>query len=342
MPGITIQTASSIHAVDPALWDELSTGHPFQSHRWYAYGERVMADCSPAYILAYHDANPVARAACWLVRNEPIPKMPGLFRKAAQMVLERWPLLVCRSPLSYTSGMVLSDETMRAEILSVLAGSAMDIARQNGASFVLFDYLSQANAVGWPRYLASMAAPNPGMKMENSWGSLDEYLAASRKKDRQHYKRVLREAENLGIEINRHSAVERLDEALVLIRSVEARHGALPNPWAAAMLQYMELAGGTFLTATIQGQLVGCGLLLEDNQAQMTSILGLAEGIPYVYFMLVYESLKIAFEHKVRLLRWGSGADDVKQRLGFTFEDNGHLSFTAVHPILQKMISWLS
>jgi len=73
----------------------------------------------------------------------------------------------------------------------------------------------------------------------------------------------------------------------------------------------------------------------------MTSVLGLAEGIPYVYFMLVYESLKMAFEHKVGLLRWGSGADEAKQRLGFTFEDNDHLAFTAVNPFLQKILHWI-
>jgi hypothetical protein len=107
------------------------------------------------------------------------------------------------------------------------------------------------------------------------------------------------------------------------------------------MLEHMQMVNGSFLAATIQGQLVGCGLLLEDNNSQMTSLLGRVEGIPYVYFMLVYESLKMAFEHKVLLLRWGSGADEVKQRLGFTSEDNGHMAFTAVNPFLQKILRWI-
>jgi hypothetical protein len=68
----------------------------------------------------------------------------------------------------------------------------------------------------------------------------------------------------------------------------------------------------------------------------------LAKDVPYVYFMLVYESLQMAFERRVRLLRWGSGAYDVKQRLGFSLEDNGSLVFTAVNPYLQKALQWLS
>jgi hypothetical protein len=42
------------------------------------------------------------------------------------------------------------------------------------------------------------------------------------------------------------------------------------------------------------------------------------------------------------LLRWGSGAYDVKQRLGFSLEDNDSLVFTAVNPYLQKALQWLS
>jgi predicted N-acyltransferase len=341
MQNISIKTASSIHEIDPVAWDQLSNGHPFQSHRWYVYGERVMTDCPPYYVLAYDGNHLVARASFWLVRNEPVPKMLGPFRKAAQMTFSHWPLLICRSPLSHTRGFVSSDEARQAEIIPAFAESALDIAKGHSASFILFDYLSKKNIHSWPQYFSVMSAPHPGMKMENNWKSLDEYLAAGSKKDRQHYKRVLREAEKLGLEINRHSRAGCIDEALPLIRNVENRYGAFPNPWAREMLEHMEMVNGSFLTATMKGQLVGCGLLLEDNKSQMTSVLGRAEGVPYVYFMLVYESLKIAFEHNVRLLRWGSGADEIKQRLGFSPEDNSYLSFAAVHPFLRKMLRWV-
>ena len=68
------------------------------------------------------------------------------------------------------------------------------------------------------------------------------------------------------------------------------------------------MADGTWLEAHIGESLVGCGLIFEDNGAQMTTGLGLAENEPYVYFLLVYASLEAAFEKRVRLLRWGTGA----------------------------------
>ncbi len=342
MSNLSIKTVSTIHEIDPAAWDHLSNGRPFQSHRWYVYGERVMADCPPLYLLAYDREYLVARASLWLVRNEPLPKMLGPMRKIAQPILTRWPLLICRSPLAYTSGLALPDNTMRTEILPLIAKAALDTANEHGGSFIVFDYLKKADTNGWPDFFSVMPTSDPGTMMENCWASMDEYFASGGKKDRQHYKRVLREAGKLGIQMHRHLQVKNIEQVLPLIRNVETNHGALPNPWARQMLEHMKIVGGSFLTATIGDQLVGCGLLLEDNNSQMTSILGLAEDIPYVYFTLVYESLKIAFEHNVRLLRWGSGAYDMKQRLGFSLEDNGSISFAAVNPFLQKVIRWLN
>ena len=340
MSNFSVKTAFSIHEIDASLWNQLSDGKPFQSHQWHVFGEQVMSDCPPIYLLAYADGTLIARASLWLIGNEPVPKMLGPMRSIAVAVLKRWPLLVCRSPLSYTTGLIIADDTKRPEVLSEFARAALIAAHQQRASFVIFDYLSKANSHDWPTHFSVMSTPDPGMNMENHWASMDEYMASGRKKDRQHYKRVLREADKLGIKIDRHVLAENIDEALTLIRNVERSHGALPNPWARQMLEQMEMVKGSFLTATIDKKLVGCGLLLEDNNSQMTSMLGLAEDIPYVYFMLLYESLKMAFEHKVRLLRWGSGAYEVKQRLGFSFEDNGSLAFTAVNPDLQKVLQW--
>ena len=63
MFNLSIKTASSIHEIDPKAWDHLSDGRPFQSYRWYAYGECVMRDCPPVYLLAYNGDELIARAA---------------------------------------------------------------------------------------------------------------------------------------------------------------------------------------------------------------------------------------------------------------------------------------
>lgn len=339
---LSVKTTSSIHEIDADLWNQLSAGKPFQSHQWYAFGEQVMSDCLPFYLLAYDGSTLVARASLWLMRNEPVPKILGQMRRTAAVIFKRWPLLICRSPLSYTTGLTIADDNRRTDVLSEFNKAALTVAQKQSASFIIFDYLSKANVHGWPKPFSAIAGLDPGTEMENRWMSMDEYMAFGNKKDRQHYKRVLREAEKLGIKIDRQLFAENIDDALPLIRNVEQDHGALPNPWARQMLEHMQMVNGSFLTATIDKQLVGCGLIFEDNDSQMTSILGLAKDVPYVYFMLLYESLNLAFEHKVRLLRWGSGAYEVKQRLGFSFEDNGSLVFRAVNPYLQNVLQRFS
>lgn len=70
---LNIKVVTSIHAFEPAIWDQLSAGRPFQSHRWDAFGERFMANCPPVYLLAYKDDKLKGRVCLWLVRNGPLP-----------------------------------------------------------------------------------------------------------------------------------------------------------------------------------------------------------------------------------------------------------------------------
>jgi predicted N-acyltransferase len=310
---------------------------PFQSHQWYRFGEQVMDDCLPFYVLVFQGPRLVGRAALWKIRNEPLPKMPALLRRSLAAMVRVWPLLICRSPLAFTQGIVLADDLDPALILSVLSARALEIARDQRCSFVLFDYLKASDAEHFPQSFLKSSNPSTGTIMENRWSSLDDFLSAGNKKDRQHYKRTVREAEKLNLRVARHARVENIEEALRLIRNVERGHGALPNPWARRALKQMDQVNGLYLTVAIGETLVGCGLLLEDNASQTTSLLGLADDVPYAYFMLVYESLRVAFEHNVRSLRWGSGAYDVKERLGFSREDNGALAFSAVSPFLQRL-----
>ncbi len=336
-----VQIIHSITEVDSESWDRLSAGRPFTSHRWYRYGESVLADCEPTYIILYRHGQPVARATCWRTANEPLPIEPALLRQGLQFLLKRWPLLICRSPLSNTSGLILPASDSREPARKTIAEITLKLSQHNKDSFTIFDFLSKGETANWPKSFAVSTVSNPGTLMPLRWPSFEAYLAAGNKKDRQHYKRTLREAENLGIRVTYHSCVERIEEALPLIRNLERRHDTAANPWVQGILEHIEMVNGTYLAATIGERLVGCGVILEDNGAQMTAALGLVDDVPYVYLMLVYESLKAAFGHDIHLLRWGSGAYDVKQRLGFSLEDNDSISFAASSPFLQRMGQWL-
>lgn len=328
--------------VDPVSWDQLSAGRPFTSHQWYRYGETVMADCLPTYLLVYDQGQPIARATFWRSPNEPLAVESTGLRRGLQFVLSRWPLLMCQSPLTSLPGLMVSDSSQQQAILSFIADKAIAFLREQHGSFVIFPYLPHEQfSAPTPDFISSVI-PGPGTMMKVIWPDFDAYLQAGNKKDRQHYKRTVREAEKLNIVIRRHSDVDHVDEALELIRNVERRFGSAENPWARPMLEHINMIDGVFLSASIDEKLVGCGLVLQDNGAQVNATLGLAEDVPYTYLMLVYESLKLAFDRHASILRMGSGAYEIKEQLGFSLEDNNTLLFTAANPVVQKVGKWLS
>ena len=325
MAKLNVQVFKSIHEIDPEIWDRVVAGRGFQSHRWYQFGERAMSDCEPTYLVARNGEIPIASAALFRIHNEPLP-LPEVARRFMESVLKHRPLLVCRSPLADTSALLLPGEPLRDEALTLLAETAHAEFKKQRCSFLLFDYLltEQLRYPGWPQTFEPVTISEPGTYMPMEWESFDAYLEAGNKHDRQHYKRSLREAEKNGLVLTKTRTISNIDRALKLIRNVSIWHGSAPNPWMRGLLENFSMIDGTWLEIHKDGELVGCGAVVRDNKFQLALALGLEDDVPGGYFLLLYAALKEAFEHKVRLVRFGSGAYDVKRRLGFHLEDTNH------------------
>lgn len=325
MAKLNVQVFNSINEIDPQVWNQIVSGRGFQSHNWYRFGERAMADCPPTYLIAWDGNVPVASAALFRVYNEPLP-LPEVARRFMASVFKHRPLLVCRSPLAETSALLLPGEPLRDQVLTVLAEAAHEQFRQQHCSFLVFDYLltEQLRYPTWPAGFEPITVSEPGTYMPMEWESFEAYLEAGNKHDRQHYKRSLREAEKNGLVLSRHKTISDVERALKLIRNVSIWHGSAPNPWMRGLLENFSLIDGTWLEIRKDGELVGCGAVIRDNKFQLATALGLEDDVPGGYFMLLYAALQEAFEHKVRLIRFGTGAYDVKRRLGFHLEDTNH------------------
>lgn len=325
MTNLNVKSYKSINEIDPQIWDKIVAKRGFQSHRWYQFGEKAMADAEPTYLIAWDGDNPIASTALFRIHNEPLP-LPEVARRFMAEILKHRPLLVCRSPLADTSALLLPGEPLRDEALAVLAKAAYEEFKKQRCSFLLFDYLltEQLRYPTWPQGFEPVTISEPGTYMPMEWGSFEEYLDAGNKHDRQHYKRSLREAEKNGLVLSKHTSISDVDTALRLIRNVSIWHGSAPNPWMRGLLENFSMIDGTWLEIRKEGQLVGCGAVVRDNKFQLALALGLEDDVPGGYFLLLYSALKEAFEHKVRLVRFGSGAYDVKRRLGFHLEDTNH------------------
>ena len=325
MANLKVQVYKSIQEIEPEIWDRIATGRGFQSHRWYSFGERAMADCPPTYLIVWDEEKPVAGAALFKVHNEPLP-LPSAARHFMASVLKSKPLLVCRSPLTDTSAMLLPGEPLRDEALTALAEAAQAQFKKQRCSFLIFDFLltEQLKYPSWPSGFEPITVSEPGTFMPIEWESFEAYLEAGNKKDRQHYKRSLKETQENGIVLSKHTSVSDIDAAIKLVRNVSIWHGSAPNPWTRGMLENFSMIDGTWLELRNGEKLVGCGAVVRDNKFQLTTALGLEDDVPGGYFLLLYAALQEAFEHHVRLVRFGSGAYDVKRMLGLHLEDTNH------------------
>ena len=325
MSELIVKTYKSIQEIDPAVWDGIVAGRGFQSHNWYTFGERALADCPPTYLIAWDGEKAVASAALFRIQNEPLP-LPKVARRFMASVLKRRPLLVCRSPLADTSAMLLPGEPLRDHALVALTEAAQDEFRKQRCSFLVFDYLltEQLKYPSWPHGYEPITVSEPGTFMPIEWESFEAYLDAGNKKDRQHYKKTLREAQENGITLSRHKTVPNVDAALALVENVSIWHGSAPNPWTRGLLENFSMIDGTWLEIHRGDTLVGCGAVVRDNRFQLATALGLEDDVPGGYFLLLYAALEEAFLHNVRLVRFGSGAYDVKRRLGLHLEKTNH------------------
>ncbi|HEY9153031.1 MAG TPA: GNAT family N-acetyltransferase [Anaerolineales bacterium] len=341
MPDLIVEIVRSLHDFDPVKWDSFSAGRAFQSYRWYQFGERVMGDCPLTILLVRNGDRLVARATLWLIQNEPLPLPIGL-RVGFRYFLQNHPLLICRSPLSDSNGLILADN-LDQESKRLLQMAAQDELKRQHASFLLFDFM---NAIenAWPEHFKEVIVADPGTIMNLTWQDFDSYLDAGNKKDRQHYKRTLHKAEELGLKLSRRSTVADVEEALRLIRNVSRKFGSTPNPWMRGMLENLQMIDSTWLEVRRGNALVGCGALVRDNDTLLATALGLAEDIPYAYFLLIYATIQDALEHRMKAIRLGSGAYDVKRRLGFKLEDNNHVILTGAGPLskgVTRLASWM-
>ncbi len=344
-----VQIAHRVDEVGQGVWDRLAGDRPFASYRWYRFGETVLADNLPIYIILSRGHEPVARATFWLRRNEPVPMPAGVLRGLIEWVLNRWPLLICQVPLADVPGLVLPDPPLRDEALALLGQLALEQARYHGASFVVFVYLEEAEAnwPGWPAAFASAELPEPGTRLAIACPDFESYLAALSKKSRRQYRTNCQKSLELGIKVNRHFlhaplGGEVLDEALTLIRNVEGYYQAPPFPWARAVHEHAWMVDAIWLTAELEGKLVGCSLMIGDRGAWRWLLLGRDYGVEYAYFQLAYETVRCAIEQKGRLLWGGTGSYETKRRLNFQVTGDNYAVFAAPSPFLQKLGRWLA
>lgn len=333
-----VQVAHSVEEVGQFEWDRLGKDQPFASYRWYRFGEAVLANDVPIYVILSRGGEPVARATFWLKRRESLPTSRTV-RFLVNSILQFRPLLACRSPVSGTSGLILPAPPHRDRALETILLIMQEFAKEERASFLLFDYLSQAQmeCPGWPDRYVKMPNTTPGTSLAITWTDFESYLAHLGKKRRYNVRREYRLVAEEGVMIAQHPVVRDLDRAMELHRNVNKRYNSPTELWMRPAMAHAHMVDAVWLAAEQKGQLVGCELMLGDRGAWLVTGLGLEPTVRNVYFVLGYEDIRLAIENGAHTLRWGSETYDVKTRLGFVTDDYNNLIFTSRWGFLQSL-----
>ncbi len=318
-------------------WNHLGAGHPFASYNWYHFAETVLAQDLPVYIVLYCGGEPVARSTFWVIRDEPLP-VPPLVRKVLGMYFRRRPLFICRTPLVDVPGLILpAAGPLQTAALQVMAREAQACAYKEAASFLIYDYLGQAETrlPGWPSQYFSAEAGDPSMVLTFNAVDFEKYLRQLSSSTRQNYRRHRNLAARHGITVQRYTRIPELDEPLSLIHNASRHHHSQPEPWARAALENMEQIGATWVAAEVQGKMVSGGLVVQDGDYGALRLLARDYDVPFAYFAAVYEALRCALDAGVKVLRGGSGAYDFKQSLGFEMEANQYVVATTGNSVFR-------
>jgi hypothetical protein len=156
--------------------------------------------------------------------------------------------------------------------------------------------------------------------------SFEEYVASLPRKKQRDIGHNLRKIAERGILLSRHQTVDDLDEAESLYRALEARKGAVRNPWVRAMWTHMPMVNGTWIAARdAGGRLLACGTAYEDNDAQLELNMG-HDDTPYAYLAVLYESIRLGLEHSLHSFYWGCSTYELKRRMGFSTLENDSLA----------------
>lgn len=299
-----------------------------------------MGDCTPTYIVIRQGSRAIARASLWLVRNEPL-RLPKSLRLGLRLFFQYRPLLICRSPLADTSGLILPEGSLREEAFRQLMMAARrELQRQHG-SFLILDFLDPGQPVRTYGF-RDFVFDTPGTRMDLEWPSFDAYLAQRDHRGRWHYKNSLSQADKMNLKLTKGKRVSDVQTAAALIENVFRKHGAPFNPWMRPFLENLEMVDGSWMEIRRKDRLVGCVVGVRDAGMQLGTALGLAKDIPFAYFRLIYALLEDAFEHEVKSIRLGSGAYEFKRRLGFRLEQNNHVAVSGAGSLANGLMDLIS
>jgi predicted N-acyltransferase len=294
--------------------------------------------------LLYEGDRLVGRAFCALTRYANIHLSSRVVSLALDVLLRRYPVLLCQSLLRNYDGLLLP-QGQESEALRTLSQELYRQAESSRASFVVLGYLGETHCqiAGQIPGLATVTM-SPGTLLTLNCASFEEYIKnLDSPLMRRNVRRTLREAQRSGVElIGSHEFAQHTPRLHELAKNVLAHHkNYQPYLFGEDFFRLVEQEcadHSVVILARIRGEIVGSALIFHDQGVMTWFLLGLDYRFDDVYFCLIYETIRYAIEHGITAIRGGTGAYDFKHRLGFQDVPTG-VAYTSPSPVLRALAS---
>lgn len=350
-----IDLFEGISTVDPALWGQVTRGHPFAGWHWCHFGE--VAHGHPGfYLVATEDNQPAGGAIFWTIDDEMIPTRHELVRRLVARYLRWRPLLACRTALDTThSGIFMpSDPTCRAELMTEIRRAAVNLLQRQRCSFFIADYLSPAEIdYPWGDFfvLKDFHFQNAGTYLTVKWESFEAYKADLKAQGKKAYRNIkdnTRRAVEAGITVSLQREAPPLDEILRL-QAIHAQHYHQPfNParTTRTVNATTNLPGNNcrWALAHCKGELVAYKLLLFDdvNCIAYATLYASDHETEFAYFLMSYEDIRYAMDDwRAKTIFYGSEGYEFKRRMGFELDTRDQLVFNSAGRIERSVAGGL-
>lgn len=327
--GFGFSVADRIGYLDPKAWESATSGASFFLSRPYLEAVEAHApeNLSPRYALAFDGDRPVAAVYAQLVEITPerlsVRALKGLEERA----------LICGNLMTWGShGVAFAPGAPEARLWPAVAEALYRIRRSERLSgqtdLMMLKDFPEAEKFADPalrpfRYRALETEPDMELAIPEAWKTYEDYLNGLVSKPRSSIRKMLRDVEESGLQVETVTNLEGLGPELHALYL--KTHGKAKIRLVTAPLGYLpavaRAAGAGFRCTLVrdEGKIVGFGACIKDGQTAVGYHVGIdpeANAKAPVYHRLLHGMIEHAIGFGCRRLSFGRTALEAKANLG--------------------------
>ncbi len=293
----------------------------------------------PKYITAYDENEIIAVAPCFIqytsqyfTLEDAYPMIRRLRKTLNHLGFSYSPPLLCYSPCSFHSNILLEEESNNIRIFKIISRTIDDICKEQRILISSFPYVSEFNTLLMNNLYKFGYHKIPFLLstyLDIKWSSFDEYLACMKKKIRSLIRRQIKKNRESGITIEQINDFYSLSQTLAELHSnlyfkYRAKASLLHPLFFEKLSEYAKNNVRLFI-AKKKDKIIGFSLDFVRDKIWDGYICGFDYNsltkTDFTYFNIsFYEPIKVAIEEGVKRIDFGPSALQEKVTRGFKVE----------------------